>query len=339
MSEYNIVKLLDDRGIKYNNAGVQNVKIKCFSGSHEDKRPSLLINISTGEYHCFVCHAKGNIVSYFLDNKEITYADALFYQKTNLEHKDNKSENEILESLKKRVSRAKEFNEITVEELPTKVIKYNQYLQNRGITTEDIKEWNIQLVCDPESIYNGWIYIPIYFQGRLRTYFLRSTKTKHKIYGYKFNEKLQKNEGYPRRDILFGFDKVKDFNKPIYLFEGIFDKIWFEKTNNQTLSLLGNVITKEHIKLLKNCKELILGLDNDEASLHIVRSAIQLLSYDINIKVWRPPLGKKDANECTLRELIEQTYKEVPLFDFIKSDEYEKWSIKNATTKSGVNNS
>jgi DNA primase len=340
MAEYNILKLLDDRGIKYDNAGVHNVKIKCFSGMHEDKKPSLLINSTSGEYHCFACQAKGNIVSYFLENKEISYTDSIYYQKTNYAEKEDKTEQEIFSDLKKRLNRTSAVKEfIEVVEPDTKPIHFNQYLTSRGFNKSDIEKWNIRTIDIINDPYSGWIYIPIYFQGVLRTYFLRSPKSKHKIYGYKYNEELKKNEGYPRRDLLFGYDDIKDFTQPVYLFEGIFDKIWFGRTNKQCLALLGNVISPEQLAHLKKFKKIVLALDNDEASLNIVKSALALLNADVSVYIWRPPPGLKDANECTMRQLIEQTYKEIPLRQFIESQEYEEWSLRNATTSSKFRNS
>jgi len=340
MAEYNILKLLDDRHIKYDSMGARNVKIQCFSGMHVDNKPSLIIDINTGEYHCFVCQAKGSIVGYFLENKEITYAESIYYQKTNYAVKENKSEKDIFVDLKHRLSRGTPTTTTMEVVVPnTKEILFNQYLNKRGFTKDDILKWQIRTVDMIDDPYNGWIYIPIYFKGILRTYFLRSTTSKSKIYGYKFNELLQKNEGYPRRDLLFGYDAIKDFTQPVYIFEGIFDKIWFGKTNKQSLALLGNVISKEQLSLLKNFKHVVLALDNDEASLHIVRTCFALLHSNVDVKIWRPPVFKKDANECTMRELIEQTYREIPLKDFILSEEYIRWSVKNAAATGKFRNS
>lgn len=339
MSKYNILKLLDDRGLRYTHSGSKDVKIKCFSGMHEDANPSLLINTDTGEYHCFVCRAKGNIVGHFLENKEISYAESLSYQATSYAIKEEKEESEIFHELKKRLNRSKgEIVFPIVEEPKLKKISYNYYLDKRGFTKEDIDTWNIQVISDAESPYNGWIYIPIYFNNVLRTYFMRSTTTKNKIYGYKYNEVSGKNEGYIRRDILFGYDNIQDVSQPIYLFEGIFDKIWFDRTNKQSLALLGNVISPEQLQTMKKLKSVVLALDNDYASFNIVKSALPLLNANVNVSVWRPPAQKKDANECTIRQLIEQTYKEIPLKKFIQSEEYELWSLSYAVNKSKFRN-
>lgn len=326
---YDIPRLLDDNGIKYNHSGTNNLKVQCFSGLHEDKRPSLQINVSSGEFHCFVCHIKGNIVSYLLDNKFIQPQEVNNYSKYSNTLKDLKDEEKIKEKLKDHVSRRKpEKVFMEVEELPTKPIESNLYLENRGFNQTDINKWNIRTVHKYGDPYHNWIYIPIYFEHRLRTYFLRSTVNSNKLYGYKKTESGE-IRGYPRNDILFGYDNIQNFDEPVYLFEGIFDKIWFERTRRQSLALLGNTITKEQIIKLKQFKTVVLGLDNDTASFHMVSSALPLLTSGVNVEVWAPPSGVKDANDSTIRQLIERIYVQEPIFTFIQRPEYITWALAN----------
>ena len=345
----NIPKLLSDNHIDFKETGSVNVKVRCFSGVHIDNNPSLQINAETGEFHCFVCGIKGNILSYLISNEVIDHNEAALYVK-NAVNTHNKKSEEIYKELKAYAKRrgiikssTREDFEIKFKEIEvpfkTKPATYNRYIKSRGFSQKDIDKWQIQVVSDAKDPFNGWVFIPIHFKGKLRTYFLRNTNGNNKIYGYKKNEETGLNEGYPRSDILYGYDKITDFSKPCYLFEGIFDKIWFDKTRNNALSLLGNSIIKQQVPYLKKFNKIVLGLDNDEGSYNLAKTASVLLVSGLEVSVWTPPSSKKDANNCTLREIIEQTYKEISLYDFYLKPEFINWRLKSATAKSSIRNS
>ena len=58
------IDLLTERGIDYTVKG-QDALIKCIGGTHEDTNPSLRVDKVTGVMHCFSCHFKGNLFTYF----------------------------------------------------------------------------------------------------------------------------------------------------------------------------------------------------------------------------------------------------------------------------------
>jgi DNA primase len=66
--------LLIEKGLYYKSSGSNNSLIRCLSPEHEDVHPSLSVNMSTGQMHCFSCGFSGNIYSHyniFIDKGDI----------------------------------------------------------------------------------------------------------------------------------------------------------------------------------------------------------------------------------------------------------------------------
>ena len=333
MTTVNVEQLLKTLNLPYKKSGNDAI-IKCFNPNHKEKDPSMFVHLKTGMYHCFGCRIKGNILSFVKNSGQLTTEEAQeFIEDT---EKGGTTEEEIHESMKVKMSSrtaTKDFYP-TVKELPTKEIQHNYYLEKkRGFTLEEIHKWNMKTVNDPRSGMHNHIYIPIYYNGILRTWFVRSTFGTQKKYGRELKKNEQTGElevfGYPRKDIIFGLDNVPEDTKEIYGFEGIFDKIWFDRTRRQSVAFLGNKISMEQRQALRRFKSLVLGLDNDDASLFLVRDALQL-AREMEIRIWTPPIGKKDANLCTLDEMLSQIYQEVPLTTFIQSERYVRWSLRQS---------
>jgi DNA primase len=57
--------LLIERGIYSKSSGSNNSLIHCLSPEHDDEHPSLSVNMTTGQMHCFSCGFNGNIYSHF----------------------------------------------------------------------------------------------------------------------------------------------------------------------------------------------------------------------------------------------------------------------------------
>jgi DNA primase len=337
MNKLDVERILKDLNIPYTITG-KNARIKCINPNHKDDTPSMYVSLAEGEegvFHCFSCHYKGNLLSFVKDQLQLSDENAQKYVSD--QKKGGSTEEERFAFIKQQMGRRKKAGSVYQEAsfIPKiKPIIDNYYLTKRGFTSDEISKWGICTVNEPGKPYHGWIYIPIYFQGMLRTWFLRSTTSNRKLYGYhtEIDEHGRKiNVGYPRSDILYGYDELPEDCSEVYLFEGIFDKIWFERTKKHSLALLGNRISEEQQKYLKRFKSVFLALDNDEASFFIVKDALNLAPYIENLCIWTPPPGKKDANECTELELMSQFLKEQRLQDFIESERYIKWYLKTST--------
>lgn len=53
-------------------------KVNCTCHLHNDSSPgSLHINSKTGNFHCFSCGSKGNLINFLMSKHNITYKEAL----------------------------------------------------------------------------------------------------------------------------------------------------------------------------------------------------------------------------------------------------------------------
>lgn len=310
-----VTKLLTELGIEYKSSGSQNVRIKCINPNHHETKPSMYIHKETGVIFCFGCGFSGNLFS-LLGYKGIYGQDAFNLIKNFA--KGGITEESIRNSLYKFISgrsAGKKVLEYPKVRLPQHISMPvdNYYIKSRGITTEDIKKWKIGYVTDKK--YYGWVLIPIYQFSILRTYFLRSVWGSFKLYGYEVDEE-GKSFGYSREDILAGLDFATNFEKKLYISEGIFDAISVSHTRNQSVASLSNRLLPKQLDILKNYKHIVVVPDNDDAGYSLVQSALSL-THVSKVSVCKLPEHRKDAGESTLEELLESTYKEIPIEEYV----------------------
>lgn len=320
-----VKKILSDLGIIYKITG-QNARTSCWNPNHKDTAPSMNIHLETGIYHCFGCHISGHIVSIAKEKLGLSDLEANTY--INQQLKGGTNEEEIYNHLMKIMDRKKGSVEKLLEctHLEHTLLEHNIYLENRNITPQDMKKWNIGLVNKPGHQCNGWIYIPVYQEGILRTWFCRCTYNNDKIYGYTKNES-NIVVGYKRSDLLFGLDEC-DKSKELYIVEGIFDKISLEKIRVQVVACLGNYLLPEQLQKLKKFTRIVIVPDNDikkkDEGLYVVHAARSLLN-DTEVYVGILPLHRKDVNECTLQELLQVKYNIQALPEFLETERYQNW--------------
>ena len=309
---FKVTDILNDLGIEYKQVGRDNYRIKCINPYHHETRPSMSIHKDTGVIFCFGCKFKGNIFT-LLKRVGFDYRAIKPYLKKFIVGGD--SEEERLSFLENFIN-SRMFNldidsTITVELPPNKLIdSHNFYLEEvRGLTKEEIRKWNMGVVTSGK--YISWVLIPIYQNNILVNYFLRDSFGSGKMYG-----------PYPRKDILFGIDQMNDFNRPIYITEGIFDSIFVQRTRNQCVAALSNDLLPDQLNKLKRYSKIVIVPDNDEQGYHLVEAAYQLIHKIQNIFVCELPKNKKDAAMCSLEELLESTYNEIPIIKYMLRKKY-----------------
>jgi DNA primase len=310
-----IVDILKDLGIEYKSAGPDNVKIKCLNPSHIERNPSMYVHKETGGIHCFGCQFRGSILT-LLYKKGFNFEESKQYLKKFLI--GGNSDNEVRDFLEKFInSRSNtDLTEGTKDiKIPgNRLLESHPYLESRGITSKEVQEWKIGIINDAISPefrrFFGWIIIPIVQKGILRNYFMRDTFGSGKEYG-----------PYGRNDLLFGIDKYSDISKKIYIVEGIFDAIFFMRTRNQCVAALSNNLLPDQLNLLKLYKEVVIVPDNDEMGEKLIRSAHRLI-HSTKVSICFLPKNRKDAAECTIDELVESTYKEISINDYLLEKTY-----------------
>jgi hypothetical protein len=196
-----------------------------------------------------------------------------------------------------------------------KLLKSHPYLVQRGFTSEEIIQWNIGEVEYVQSKkdfagYGGWILIPIYQDGVLRNYFMRSPFSNRKVYGK-----------YSIKNVLFGYDTVKDFSKPIYVVEGIFDMIMLRRTGVQVVASLTNRLYDEQCRLLIQYPKIVIVPDNDDPGFRLVFDALSLIRK-ASVAVCKVPKNKKDTGDCTEEELNQIISYEFDIVEYVTEMQY-----------------
>lgn len=322
---YLIEDILNEFGVEYEESG-NDYLISCIF--HEEKNPSFRIDKDSGIWHCFSCDAKGSFFKFVKIISGLNSFDTMMYL-SKFVNARKMSRLELYSSFIESISR--DYNQDLIDdqssdvELPKNVkIRCNEYLQNRGFTSEEILKWDMR-VCT-EFPYKNWILIPIYRNGILQTYFIRSIYDSSKIYGYKtiyLPDGSKKNEGYYRSNILFGMDRCTDFSSPICVGEGIFDSILNGRFISQSVAALSNNLLKEQKEFLRQFKEIIIIPDNDIRGMFLVHTAVPLSVYT-NVSVAMLPDKYKDSGETLgMNNIIgESISNRMNLVDFMVSKKY-----------------
>jgi len=182
-----------------------------------------------------------------------------------------------------------------------------QYLLSRNIDIETIEKYKIHYSINNK--YDKRLIIPSYDENFKLNYFVTRDYTETAFIPYK-NPKLDKD------DVII-FEHLINWNKPIFLVEGMFDAI---ELNDNTIPLLGKTIGKKLLNRLQyNNTEVNLILDNDAYNESIKLSEI-LFNHGIE-NVYVTFLKEKDISEIGKENSIKYIYEnriKVNLFNLIK---------------------
>ena len=308
--------ILIDLGINFKEVG-QNYIVNCWH--HPEKVPSMNIDKESGVFHCFSCKSSGNMFTILKQHLDISGVEALQYLGKFHDARQDSAE-ERIRSFEKDVlkprSRRKELSRHVVKMPKCTPIRFHKYLAKRGFTVSEISEWDMSQVDANQPIedfrgYEGWILIPIYQNGVLRNYFLRSPFSNRKRYGT-----------YAIKDVLFGYDTARDFSKPIYVVEGIFDMIMLRRAGVQVVASLTNRLYEKQYDLLKQYSKIVIVPDNDEPGFLLAFEALPFVGSNIPVGVCTVPNGKKDTGECSREELNYMVNFEIDIVEYVTEMQY-----------------
>jgi DNA primase len=241
-----LMEVLGDYGLHYENKG--QISFNCPVCDDDRDKHNLEINYITGVYKCWSC-----------GDSEDTHGslNKLFSKYGNKSHKKLYGilRPESIVPVKKKYQKMvlpesyvkfSESNPI----YPVRRQAYN-YLKSRGITDDIIEKYNIGF-CDNGS-HCGRIIVPSYDKkGELNYYIARSWDTKTK-FKYK-NPEAEKDK------IIFN-ERLIDWEKDIYLVEGVFDGFFLDNS----IPMLGKHMSEVLFEKLYDKSEgnIIIALDGD----------------------------------------------------------------------------
>jgi len=118
---------------------------------HDDHSPSMSVSREKQIYKCFSCGASGNVFNFIMEYEHVDFKEALFYIANKAGSKINK---DIYQSKKKDIyERLYEIYDISIKYYQNNLntssgAKAKEYLKNRNISDDIIKEFQIGLSLD-----------------------------------------------------------------------------------------------------------------------------------------------------------------------------------------------
>ena len=256
-------------------------------------KPKLQVNVQTGKWHCWVSNQGGhNLFQLFKrvgaskqDYQSLSklLGETIFVKDTTAGQQDIRLPDEFK----------------SLSEPHTSIIRDHAllFLKKRGITTEDIKRYNIGYCT--EGLYQNRIIVPSYDEHGKLNYFV----------GRDFYASTLKYKNPPISKDIIGFDLYVNWSLPIILVEGVFDSI---SVKNNSVPLFGKtILPKLYQKIVeKKVKDIFIVLDSDAFD-----DAIQMTEKFVNegINVNFVKLNGKDPNDLGYKSMITELNNSLPM--------------------------
>lgn len=283
-----INQILTNNGIEY--AKTNNpyeIKIRCVSGSHDDKEPSLHVNLEKEVFNCFSCGFSGKLSKLFrkfgielveikLDRQPIKIAK-LKNKLLNIQNKD-------------------------VIEIPKDA---ELYLGDfKGIRAETLKKFGAFITT--HFGLSDYLSFPIRQFGRIQFIVARHHSADPKDYGEQ--KYIIRPTGANVSKILYPIDQVIG-NKSIILVEGIFDMLNMHQAGyTNTVCIFGvQNFKKEKLKLIDmfNFNTVYVMMDGDNPGRQAALKIAEMLeTINVEVKIPKIPEGK-DPGSLTPYEMLE----------------------------------
>jgi hypothetical protein len=225
----------------------------------------LSVNVEKDAFKCWVCDYHGRslrrLVRKFADFRTLQKWDKLDGREDITKFDDIFSEHNEVEEIQ-RIDLPEEFTSLANDDLPLAMTPALNYLQNRGVTKQDILHWKIG--CCMGGDYNNRVVIPSFDEDGYVNYFVART----------FNGSWRKYLNPPAsKDIIFN-ELYLDFDKDLIIVEGIFDAIILGSTLRENSKLFQQIV--------KNDTPVYIGLDVD-AERKTKKIIKDLLNYGIEV--------------------------------------------------------
>lgn len=307
---------------------------------HEDHSPSMSVSTDKQIYKCFSCGAGGNVFTFVKDYENVTFIEAV---------KIVADRYGIPFSGLKKTNKPKTYvKEYEIMDLSLKFYQNNlnssmgkkakEYLNNRSLNDEAIKEFNIGLALDYNHTLNKLLISKKYDVETLVNLGLinRNGENISDIFQNRIIFPIHNLEGQPigftgriyessntakyinsketiifkKGEILFNYHRAREYikkEKQVLIVEGNMDAIrMYSSGIKNVVALMGTSLTKEQINIIKSLRtQVILMLDNDDAGETATYTNGNLLEKaGLNLKVVRLS-GEKDPDEYIIKNGVE----------------------------------
>lgn len=302
-------KQLELNGFTYFQKGFRDsgndIMIQCpYHGDGQERKPSAGIRKSDGQFHCFACnetHSLPEVISYCFGYNDTLGKDGWKWLLKNFATISREERKDVKLDFKREPDSRHNYNSVNAdnivyvgEEELNKYRYYHPYWDKRGIVDENLIEL-FDLGYDPKT---KCITFPVRdIQGRCLFVARRNIHTKFFNYPQGVKKPLYG---------LYEFYKEYDYAQPneIAITESMLDALSLWQVGKYAVALngLGNELQFRQLRELP-CRKLILATDNDEKGM-LARKRIRENVKNKLFTEYIFPNGKKDANECTQKELL-----------------------------------
>mgnify|MGYP006403030089 FL=1 len=256
---------------------------------HHKKK--LSVNVDKNFFKCWICDTSGRsirrLVRRFGSFQQLQEWDKLS-GKTDVSTFDDVFDFKYTPDPLQRISLPDEFATLTGRDYPVSAKHAKSYLENRGVTKEDIVRWKIGYCV--RGAYEGRIVVPSFDEEGYVNYFVARA--------YDNNWRKYMNPSLSK-DMVFNHLYI-DWSSDVVLTEGVFDAI---KAGPNSIPLLGSTL-RENSKLfqeiVKNDAAIFVALDPDaeKKSLRMIKNLLTygIETYKIDVS------GYEDVGEMTKEE-------------------------------------
>lgn len=321
---------------------------------HDDHSPSMSVSKDKQIYTCFSCGATGNVFKFVMDYEHVSFPESIniVANKAGLNyHIKTKELPRVHKELYEIYDLSAKIYQNNINTSSGKEAK--EYLKNRDISDEAIKEFGIGLATQKRDvitnvlknknykesdllrsgiviksdqglhdIYYNRIMFPIWDNGGQVVGF--SGRVFHGETNYKYIN-TKETEIFKKGELLYNYHRAKEYARQkdtIIIMEGQLDVIRsFSVGIKNVIGTMGTAITKKHALLIKRlAKNVILCFDGDEAGAKATAACIkELQAIEIIPKVVRLPDGAdpdeyiKTNGKEAFERLLEHP---MPMMDF-----------------------
>lgn len=242
---------------------------------HSDTVQSCAINLFKGVWICFAGCGQGSLYSFFMKYLNLSYEELTHRVQQDTMHLDINMFDELL-------GIEEELPEVS---FPFKSGYVPSWIFDRGFNKETLLKWG-------GAIDNyGSLVLPISkADGRIVGWLSRR---QHVTPKYLYSKGLRKSK------LLFGQHLITDPQDFVCVTEGSLDTMWLDQHGCTSVALLGAHMSKaqQELALKLPTKELVLCLDNDEAGMIGLNSAMNDLYPKFMVSRIQLPKEYKDVQE------------------------------------------
>lgn len=242
-----------------------------FTENHRrgDARPSFSVNVEKGLYHCLGCGESGNVVQLAQRLLGMTYVEAQrrFY--------GDLTDDEVARAFHGQDQEGRKPMTAMDMEVSRWCPRQHPYWESRGFTAETVGMWNLGY---DESCNRA--VVPVVFNGETVGWSKRAVGD--------FQPKWVHSPGMQKSRMLFGLDALE--GDSAILVEAPLSAImlWQHGIKNAVASFGANLSDEQAVLLRRNCNNLLVFYDPDDAGRKGTELAIAKLEPFLNVYVVQP---------------------------------------------------